>query len=106
MVKTVALFDEAEVLLQVAAGSERAFAVLFRQYSSKVFSFALKLTKSEELAEEVVQEVFIKIWLTREGLGDIREFRRVFKQDQPESLFEPDPADGFGSKGFFRTQQK
>lgn len=72
--KTVPLFDEAEVLLQVAGGSERAFTLLFRQYSPKVYSFALKLTRSEELAEEVVQEVFIKIWLNREGLGEIIEF--------------------------------
>lgn len=72
--KTAALFDETEILLQVAAGNERAFTILFRRYSSKVYSFALKLTRSEELAEEVVQEVFIKIWLNREGLGEIQEF--------------------------------
>jgi len=55
-VKAVPLFDEADILSQVAGGSERAFTLLFRQYSSKVYSFALKLTKSEEMAEEVVQE--------------------------------------------------
>ena len=72
--KTVPLFNESVILQEVAQGNERAFTMLFRQYSSKVYSFALKLTRSEEIAEEVVQEVFMKIWLNRAGLPEIREF--------------------------------
>jgi len=73
-VKAVPLFDEAELLQQVAEGSQRAFTVLFRQYSAKVYSFALRLTRSEELAEEVVQEVFLRIWLNREMLVEVQQF--------------------------------
>jgi len=73
-VKAVPLFDEAELLQQIAEGNQRAFTVLFRQYSGKVYSFALKLTRSEELAEEVVQEVFLRIWLNRETLTEVQQF--------------------------------
>jgi RNA polymerase sigma-70 factor (ECF subfamily) len=48
--------------------------LLFKQYSGKVYSFALKLTKDQELAEEVVQEIFLKIWLDRHKLTEINEF--------------------------------
>jgi RNA polymerase sigma-70 factor (family 1) len=63
------------VLRQVADGSEKAFTLLFKRYSGKVYSFALRLTRSEELAEEVVQEVFMKVWLNRETLTSVENFR-------------------------------
>lgn len=72
--KAVPLFDEAEVLRLIAEGDQRAFTLLFRQYSGKVYSFALRLLKGEEQAEEVVQEVFLRIWLNRDSLLEIENF--------------------------------
>lgn len=54
--------EEKELLIRVSTGNEKAFTQLFHQYSPKVYSYALKLVKSENLAEEIVQEVFVKIW--------------------------------------------
>jgi len=73
-VKAVPLFDETEVLRLIADGDQRAFTMLFRQYSKKVYSFALRLLKSEGQAEEVVQEVFLRIWLNRGSLSEIENF--------------------------------
>ena len=72
--RAVPLYDEAEVLRLVAGGDERAFTLLFRRYSGKVYSFALRLTRSEEMSEEVVQEVFLRIWLNRDDLTEIQNF--------------------------------
>ncbi|WP_247237773.1 RNA polymerase sigma factor [Telluribacter sp. SYSU D00476] len=69
-----ALKQESEILLQVSQGSERAFAMLFHHYHQRLGVHIYRITKSEELAEEVVQDVFMKIWLNRELLTDIDNF--------------------------------
>lgn len=65
------LNDEKELLLLVATGNAKAFSQLFHQYSPKVYAYALKLVKSDTLAEEIVQEVFVKIWNLDAQLGEI-----------------------------------
>ncbi len=68
------LLNEKEVLLKVADGSQAAFAQLFKHYHSYVFAFAKKITHSEELAGEIVQDIFLKLWLRRETLGAVENF--------------------------------
>lgn len=54
--------NERELLIQVAEGNERAFEHIYHAYAKKVYAFALKTLRSNLLAEEVVQEVMLKIW--------------------------------------------
>lgn len=68
------LLNEREILLEIADGSQAAFAHLFRHYHSYVFAFAKKITHSDELAGEIVQDIFLKLWLKRETLGAIENF--------------------------------
>ena len=49
-------------------GNVKAFDDLFNKYSPRIFNFSLKYLKSEEDAEEVVQEVFLYVWDKRDGL--------------------------------------
>jgi RNA polymerase sigma-70 factor (family 1) len=65
---------ERTLLYQIASGDQRSFTVLFEYYSKTVYPFALKLTRSEELAEEILQEVFLKIWINRQNLPEIENF--------------------------------
>jgi len=58
----------------VAEGNENAFRILFDKYRDKIFSVAYKITKEEALAEDVVQEVFIKLWLHKEKLPALDNF--------------------------------
>lgn len=67
--------DEKSLLQLVAAGDENAFRVLFEQYQDKVFKVAWKYLKSRALAEEVVQEVFIKLWYQKETLTAVDYFK-------------------------------
>lgn len=60
----------------IALGDEPAFAELFRRYDRRIYPFVLKMIKSPILAEEITQEIFIKIWRHRESLSVI---------EQPES---------------------
>jgi RNA polymerase sigma-70 factor (family 1) len=68
------LYNEKELLALIAEGDECAFAKLFLHYRDRVYSIAFKLTKSTVIAEEIVQEVFLKIWLKRANLNDIQNF--------------------------------
>lgn len=43
-------------------GDVHAFSLIFENYSSKLYIFALEYLKSKEEAEELVQEVFTTIW--------------------------------------------
>ncbi len=68
------LFDEREVLSELADGSESAFVQVFDRYSPRVYSVALKFLDSKELAEEVVQDIFMDIWLRREKMTEVLNF--------------------------------
>jgi RNA polymerase sigma-70 factor (family 1) len=64
--------DEKQLLLQVSGGDEKAFAILFNTYRPKLYSYIIKITGSEEAAEDCVHDVFLKIWLQKEKLTDIQ----------------------------------
>ncbi|WP_183559170.1 sigma-70 family RNA polymerase sigma factor [Mucilaginibacter sp. SP1R1] len=71
----IAHLDEGELLTQVASGNEYAFRKLFMAYHQQLGVHMLRITNSVELAEEVVQDVFLKIWLTRESLVGVDNFK-------------------------------
>lgn len=55
----------------VSQGDERAFEKIYNFYSKKLLSFSQNYTKSRELAEEVVEDVFVKLWCNRERVKQI-----------------------------------
>ena len=63
--------DQSKLLYELSQGNELAFTKLYNEYKNVVFSTALKITKSRILAEEVVQDVFLKIWQNHENLAEI-----------------------------------
>ncbi|WKL50129.1 RNA polymerase sigma-70 factor [Flavobacterium pectinovorum] len=67
-------FNESKLLLELSQGSELAFTELYNRYKNNVYATALKITKSKVLAEEVVQDVFLKIWQNQENVAEITHF--------------------------------
>ena len=61
-----------ELLERVHEGDELAFRELFYKYKSKLFSFLLDITKSKYLAEDMLQDVFLKIWQNRLRMRDVK----------------------------------
>ena len=59
---------EYELIGNLTRGDAVAFSGVYDLYKDKVFAFAYTLTKSRETAEEVVQEVFLKLWERREQI--------------------------------------
>ncbi|HEX9075184.1 MAG TPA: sigma-70 family RNA polymerase sigma factor [Anaerolineae bacterium] len=54
--------DDEEVLSHLQGGESWAMSVLYDRYARLVFSLALRVLNDRESSEEVVQEVFVKIW--------------------------------------------
>lgn len=68
-------FDEKLLLLQTAIGDEQAFTQIFNAYHQQLGAFILRFTDSHELTQEIVQDVFMKIWTNRSVLKDIDSFK-------------------------------
>lgn len=60
-----------EVFGLIASGNKQAFDELFRDYYELLSRFALSYLKQEEIAEEVVSELFVKLWLKRSSLDQV-----------------------------------
>lgn len=54
------IFDE------IKKGNKQAYEGLFRQYYAPLVRFAFEIVKDKDSAEDLVQEVFVKIWEKRE----------------------------------------
>jgi RNA polymerase sigma-70 factor (family 1) len=67
-------YDEQPLLLRIAKGDEKAFHAVYQQYFSKVYAMALHYMPDVFRAQDVVQEVFGRVWQRRNDLPDIRHF--------------------------------
>lgn len=54
--------SDTELLRQVAAGDEAAFAELYDLYAPPVYNYLLRLVNEPAVAEEILQEVFLAMW--------------------------------------------
>lgn len=69
-----------DLLRQVAKGDENAFREVFEQYKEPFYAAAYSMTRSEHIAEEIIQEVFVKLWISRTLVGKATDpSRYVFK---------------------------
>ena len=67
-------YNEPEVLCRLSEGDDIAFSLLYDRYYPKVYGIAFKILKSAPHAEDVLQDVFIKIWNYRSRLTEISDF--------------------------------
>jgi RNA polymerase sigma-70 factor (family 1) len=120
---------EKELFREVATGSETAFAELFHIYSPRLEPVIHSLTRTESATKDIVQDVFLKLWVIREQLPEIESpdrwiFRMAFNrsftwlkqkksrerrlqklattQDSPEYTIEPDFREAAEQESFFR----
>ncbi|CAG5002198.1 hypothetical protein DYBT9275_02835 [Dyadobacter sp. CECT 9275] len=69
------VYNELELLEKVAQGDEQAFSSIFYMFHQELGDYVLRLTKSLPLTEEIVQDIFLKLWTRREQLAGIQNFR-------------------------------
>jgi len=61
--------------MELKKGDHSAFEKIFERYSKQLFQFSLSYLKSEAVAEDIVQEVFIKIWNSRSDIKTNTSFQ-------------------------------
>ena len=67
-------YNEQKLIQLVAQSDEIAFGQLFDHYRNKIYTVALNLTHSTTVAEEIVEDVFLKVWSRRSTLNEIGNF--------------------------------
>jgi len=67
--------EEQRLIGKIADGDEQAFTELYNRYHQQLGMYLFKITKSPELTQELVHDVFLKTWQNRATLTTIRDFR-------------------------------
>ena len=62
------------LLLKVSRGEVRAFREMVDHYWWPVYNNVLTLTKNTATAEELTQDIFLKLWEKRQQLAEVRDF--------------------------------
>jgi len=81
------LYSEQDLLQPASEGDERSFALIYKRYYPQLRPFILKYADSALEAEEIIQETFIRVWLSREKLTEIENLHAwIFKIASNEYL--------------------
>ena len=52
---------------------QEQFSEIFREHEQQLYTLALRLTKSDQVAKDIIQEVFMKLWEHRNNIHAIRD---------------------------------
>jgi RNA polymerase sigma-70 factor, ECF subfamily len=105
--------DISDYLARIARGDRAAFDKLYGATSAKLFGIILRILNRRDLAEEVLQEVYVKIWqkagdfepakaspiswmaaiARNRALDEVRRVKPVSIEDTPEAMDIPDPGE-------------
>jgi RNA polymerase sigma-70 factor (family 1) len=66
--------NEKELLRDLAAGHRPSYEQLYRHYYPSLHRYLFFITRSKEDAEEIIQDVFLKVWIKKETLTGVRSF--------------------------------
>ena len=63
-------FDiDSQIIKRLSDGDQGAFRVVFEHYYPRVSEFVRRIVKDDNLAEDITQDIFVKIWERREIFG-------------------------------------
>src|ERR1700678_4138761 len=65
---------DAQLMLQVREGDDESFAVLLEKYRNPVIHFTFRMVQDRAIAEELAQEVFLRVYRSRETYEPTAKF--------------------------------
>ncbi len=69
---SIAEYEEGKILLlRIAEGDRVAFTYFYTSHLNRLYRYIFLFTKSKEETEEILQDIFIKIWENRQRLIDV-----------------------------------
>ena len=66
--------DEAKLVKNIALGDHASYREIFLKYFPKVKYFIVHFVKSETIAEDLAQEIFVRLWENRIKLAAVQSF--------------------------------
>ncbi|MCK5367454.1 MAG: RNA polymerase sigma-70 factor, partial [Cyclobacteriaceae bacterium] len=66
--------EELNLLKRLKKGDEAAFEILYNIYKGRLYSFSIKLVKSDDLACDIIHDVFVKVWEKRKQINHESNF--------------------------------
>ncbi len=76
-----------ELFEKIIAGDHTAFEMLFKIYSQKLIYFSQGYVRDKQTAENIVQDVFLRVWQTKENLDPVKNIQSyLFMAVKNESL--------------------
>lgn len=69
------MINEKELLINVRSGSSNAYKMLYERWISRLHSFVIHYVKSEDIADDIVQETFFRVWENRKSLNPDASFK-------------------------------
>ncbi len=64
-------YSDKDLFLLISQNDEHAFEILFHRYVSKIQPVIQKMVRSEAIAKDLIQEIFLHIWIDRERLSAV-----------------------------------
>ncbi len=80
--------SDKQLIRAIKSGDTKSFEKLFEKYYDKYFSFACALLHDAEAAEDVLQNVFLKIWFGRERLDENRSIENYLLVSVRNEIFD------------------
>ena len=71
------MMSDEKILEGIISGKVSAYEILFRKHYSRVKNFICMIVKDKDLAEDIAQDVFMKIWIGRAGLSADKSLRNL-----------------------------
>ena len=83
----MAVKKEFEYIRELSRGNHKAYDYLFLKYYPKVNYFIRQLVKSDEVAKDLSQDIFEKIWINREQMSQVESFNSyIFRMAKNSAL--------------------
>lgn len=73
------MMDQQVLLTRISRGDRSAFDTLYKNYRPFIYAFFLHYVRQTDLAEDLCQELFIKIWEKRSSLADIQSLKAYLR---------------------------
>jgi RNA polymerase sigma-70 factor (family 1) len=68
-------YCEQDIISRIILDDQEAFRAVYERYGKRLYLTVLRLVKTEEVAEELVQDVFVKVWENRRNLNPTLSFK-------------------------------
>jgi RNA polymerase sigma-70 factor (ECF subfamily) len=82
------LINNPELIKRIAIGDREAFAQFYKAYLKNIYNYVYSICYVKETSEEIVQELFLKVWENRENLVKVTSVKAYLYQSAKNLLFD------------------